>query len=263
MGGLGSPCACSLIGAVSYFLVLRLPDVERFSLQLEVVLDEHPVVKHRNAGRCLHAAVRIEGRGHPDDVVGLPLAWFLRGVHQRNALLVDARGLSVRVGLVLERIEDLQLVPPVAAAAGGQEDPAVAARLPGTGDAVRNPPLDVQLVILEAPLRFDVAGRLVHRQDAVGDRPARRGLVLRGHPLVEVLAVEEDDRVGGRCAGGGARCHDAGDRVPDLRVLGLGLSCRGGGRRGALRCGRLCPGALGQRTGEGQRGERSKLRMHC
>ena len=53
----------------------------------------------------------------------------------------------------------------------------------------------MQLVVLEAALRLDVAGLLVDRQDAVGDDPRRGGLVLRRDPLIQVLAVEEDDGV--------------------------------------------------------------------
>ena len=72
-------------------------------------------------------------------------------------LLVDAAGLAVDVGLVVVRIENLQLVAGVAGPGGGQEHAAVAARLAGAGDVLGNLPLDVQLVVLEAPLRLDVA----------------------------------------------------------------------------------------------------------
>src|SRR4051812_42978226 len=80
----------------------------------------------------------------------------------------------------------------------------------------------MQLVAMEAALRLDVAGLLVHRNDAVVDGPVGRGAVVGRDPLVQVLAVEEHDGVrGGRAVV--ARRHDLRFRAPDLRVLGLGF----------------------------------------
>ena len=50
IGGLGSPCAWSLIGAASYGLVERLADVEGLARQLEVVLHQHAVVEGGDVG---------------------------------------------------------------------------------------------------------------------------------------------------------------------------------------------------------------------
>ena len=102
----------------------------------------------------------VEGWRGPDDVVGLPFAGFAGGIGERDALLVDAAGLAVDVGLVVVGVEDLQFVAGVAGAGGGEEDAAVAAGLIGAGDVLGDSPLDVELVVLEGALGFDVAGRL-------------------------------------------------------------------------------------------------------
>ena len=77
------------------------------------------------------------------------------------------------------------------------------------------------------------AWRLAHGEDAVGDGPFGWGLVLGGDPLVEVLAVEEDDCVGGRRGVGGAGCDDRRDGLVDFGVLMLWarLAVVRGGRR--------------------------------
>src|SRR6478735_6043288 len=114
----------------------RLPDVERLPLQLEAVLHQYAVVEGGDPGRRLDRTVGVEGRRRPDHVVHLPFAWLAAGVDERDALLVNARRLAVDVGLVLVRVEDLQLVSAVARRGGGEEHAAVAARLAGAGDAL-------------------------------------------------------------------------------------------------------------------------------
>src|SRR5687767_1383804 len=107
--------------------VLGLADVGGFAGEVVIVLHQHVVVQNRHAGRRLHAAVIIECRGSPDDVVGLPFAGFAAGDGQRGRLLVDAGGLAVHVGGVLVGVHDLKLVSGIASAGGGEEQAGVAA----------------------------------------------------------------------------------------------------------------------------------------
>ena len=66
-------------------------------------------------------------------------------------------------------------------------------------------------------------GGLVHGHDAVGNSPlGGSGAVLRGNPLVQILAVEEDDRVGRRGSAGCTRSDDLRLGLPDFGVFGLG-----------------------------------------
>ena len=65
----------------------------------------------------------------------------------------------------------------------------------------------------------------VHGEDAGGDGPLGGSaaiFLLGGDPFVEILAVEEDDGVGGRGGPGGAGSDDLGLRLPDFGVFGFG-----------------------------------------
>ena len=169
-------------------------------------------------------------------------------------LLVDAARLAVHVGLVVVRIEDLQLVAGVAGSGRGEEHAAVAARLAGAGDVRRNPPLEVQLVVREAALRLDVAGRLVDGQDAVGDRPLGRRLVLASTPTGpgSCRRTARWRRMAARV--GGARRDDLAAPAPRLRCL-AGFGAFGSAACGAPACdapgfGAPAAGACCARTGD-------------
>ncbi len=91
-------------------LVERLADVTRLSLQFEVILNEHPIEEDGDKSMSLHRAVVVESRSGPDNVIGLPFAGLPVGVHQWNALLVNAASLTIHVSLVVVGVENLQLV---------------------------------------------------------------------------------------------------------------------------------------------------------
>src|SRR6185295_11473836 len=121
-------------------------------------------------------------------------------------------------------IHDLQFVPGVAAAGGGEEEAGVAAALGFSGDVFGNEVFEVELIVVKAFFGFDVAGFFIDGHDAVVDQPLGGGFVLDSDPFVEVVAVEENDGVGGR----GGRDDRAGgddfwDRLPDFGVFGLGF----------------------------------------
>ena len=75
--------------------VRGLADVGRGALNLNLVQNEDAVVKQCNECRSLQLAGSREPRGAEHHIVGLPLSWGQRGIHQRNVLLVNARCLSV------------------------------------------------------------------------------------------------------------------------------------------------------------------------
>jgi len=112
-----------------------------------VILDQDSVEEDCGIGGSLEGAVCVEGWRCPDDVVGLPLTGFARGVREWDALLVDAAGLAVDVGFVVVVVEDLEFVSVVSGAGGGEKDAAVAACLIGAGDVLGDSPLDVELML--------------------------------------------------------------------------------------------------------------------
>src|ERR1700759_2424961 len=83
----------------------------------------------------------------------------------------------------------------------------------------------MQLVVLEALLRFDIANAmlLAHRQHAVRHGPPRRRGVLRTYPFIQILSIEENDGVGGRLGVGPARSHGRRHWRVYLRILMLHL----------------------------------------
>src|SRR5271163_3565891 len=138
-------------------LVERLADVQRLALQLEVILHQDAVEKHRGIGRSLQRAVAIERRRRPHHVVCLPLSRLAGRIGQWYRLLVEAARHAVHVRLVLVRIEYLQLISVVARPSGSKKHTAVASSLTSAGDVCGNFPLEVKLVVLEAPLGLDVS----------------------------------------------------------------------------------------------------------
>jgi len=151
------------------FLVERLADAKRLPLQFEVILYQYAIEDDRHVGGSFERTVSVECRRGPDDVIGLPFPWFAIGVHEESALPVNASGLAIDIGRVVVRIENLQFVPGIAGPGGSEQDAAIAARLTATGYVLGDSELDMQPVIPERSLGFNVADtrRLVDREHAV------------------------------------------------------------------------------------------------
>src|SRR5207249_3529087 len=144
------------------------------------------------------------------------------GVHQRRRLFVDAGRLAIHVGRIVVGVHNLQLIAGVAGAGGGEEEAGVAAGLAFAGDVFGDEVFEVELVVGKAFFGFDVAGGFEDGDDAVVDGPLGGGFVLDGDPLIEVVAVEEDDGVGGRSGRDGRAGGDHfGRRLPLLGVFGF------------------------------------------
>ncbi len=164
-------------------LVFRRTMVGGVAQQLEMVLDDHAIVKHRDEGRADELAFLVELRGLPNDVVLLPFTRLAAGVDERRVLLVNGAALAIVVRRVLVRVENLNLIGP------HQKDTAVASSLAIAFSFRSRCPFDVDLTIAKLVLASERAGTGCNR--AVRHRP-----LLAAIPGREVLAVEQDDRVG-------------------------------------------------------------------
>ena len=80
------------------------------TFELKVILHEHAVMHHGDIGGRLQVSRVIESWGGPENVVRIPLAWWPVRVHCGWRLFVDRSGLSIKVGFVLVRVEDLDFV---------------------------------------------------------------------------------------------------------------------------------------------------------
>src|SRR5216684_2203445 len=199
--------------------------------QLDIVLDQDAVVERGDASWAKKFSGGIEARAVENDVVGLPLRWRARGVHEGRELAVDRGCLAVGVSFIFVGVEDLHFVEAV------QEDAAVAAVLILTFRGLRLGEFDVELAIAERFAGVDVAGLGDDFEISVLYFPLGWRAVF-ALPLGEIFSVEKDDSVGGRAAGrflcacraGIDYWRDRAVRVVDLPFgVDLGLSQREGG----------------------------------
>src|SRR5581483_6855961 len=110
---------------------------------------------------------------------------------QWDRLLVKAARHAIYVGLIVVGIKDLQFVSGIAGTCGRQEQAAVASRLTGSSNVLRDLPLHMKLVIMECALGFNVAGTFGHGHHAISNGPLGwLGAVLRRNPFVKILPVE-------------------------------------------------------------------------
>src|SRR3954471_1766702 len=168
------------------------------------MLHKNAVPEHRDIrGGDDHVVVELWR--FEDDVVGLPFTWLACHVHEWWVLAVNRRGLAIGVGHVLVRIQHLHLV------AVHESDAAVAAILAEPASGSRRGEFDVQLNVAKLLPRDNRTRSRTGLEVAVLDRPRRidQLAVLRMRPLRQILAIEEKDRVGGRCPWGGAGRHHA------------------------------------------------------
>src|SRR6266542_4009541 len=143
-----------------------------------------------------------------NDVTRLPLSGRAAGIDERRILAEHGTCLTVGVCHIVVRIENLHLVR------SHQKYPAVSTFLTFTTSGKRGPPLDMELSITEPAFRFYVSRLRNNLHVAVAHFPLRRsGVDARRAPLVEILSVEKNNRVG-RC---GNRCSE-GTGVDDGRL---------------------------------------------
>ena len=169
-----------------------------------MIVNHQSVVQRGDESRALERAVGIESRGSKEHVVGLPFAGLAAGIHDRRLLLVDRATLAIEVGLIDERVEDLQFI------ATHEMDAAVTATLTGAFDLGGRCEFEMQLAIAEALLRGD---RVLGRRDfTVGDDP-----ILAALPSVHIRSAEQNDRIFGSRAHR-SRINDFGFRPQDAAL---------------------------------------------
>src|SRR5690606_40302240 len=95
--------------------------------------------------------VGLESRRCPDDIVAMPVARFLYGIHQRDMLLINTGRLPVHIGFIVKHIEHLNFIQAL------HKDTTVAPTLAFTFDDQRAAPFDVELVAFEMLARFNIA----------------------------------------------------------------------------------------------------------
>lgn len=175
--------------AIAMFLHLREADPLGRTEDLRMVLQDHTIVDHRYRRVRTVATILLEGRGGVDNVVNVPLARFAHRVGQWDRLLVDTTRLSVHVGRVVVAIEDLNLIHAL------QEDTAITTQLALARDVGRYHPFDVQLEVVEFLFGLDVSFRFIDGKYAIMYVPLGWA-ALDALPSGEILAIEQDDRVG-------------------------------------------------------------------
>src|SRR5882762_6710094 len=149
--------------------------------QLNIVLDEHAIMKSSDTSRAQELAGSVEARAAKNDVVDLPLARRARGVHLRRKLPVNGRGLAVGISFTLIRVEHLHLVDTV------QEDAAVAAILILAFWGIWLGKFNVKLAIAEGVFGVELASFRHHFEISVFHFPFR-GAGVFVLPLGEIFA---------------------------------------------------------------------------
>lgn len=197
------------------FLIRLQSDISGGAFELDVILNEHTIVKNRHGARRHHCPILGKARSAEKNVVALPLSRFAARVHERDVLLVNATSLAIRISAIVVRIQHLNFV------AFLKKHSAVGSTLSVTFDSRRRAPFDVKLAIAENALRLDVAGGPYDGNGAFGDFPFRRAPVGM-LPFGEIRSIEKHDCVRGRCRAY-AWSHYARDWFPRLRELGISL----------------------------------------
>lgn len=193
------------------FLIRLWSDVDGGSLELDVIMNEHTVMKDCHGPWRDHGSIPGKAWSAKENVEALPFTGFTARVHYRDMLLVNARRLAVRISAIVVGIEDLNLVPSL------KEHSAIAAILSFALDLRGRTPLDVKLAIAKSALRQDVPGISDYGKSVSGDFPFRRARICV-LPFGEILPVEKHNRVRRRRSSH-PWSHDSRNRLPNLREL--------------------------------------------
>ena len=107
------------------------------------IVNQNAIVNHSRSGRRDQSSVVCKTRSSEEDVKRLPLSRSTANIDQRWPLTVEGRALSVWIGRILVRIENLHLV------AIHQEDSRIASSLRISFHLRRGAKFDVKLNITE------------------------------------------------------------------------------------------------------------------
>ncbi len=117
-----------------------------FSWHIDIVVDQHTVVPHADAGVCDLLAILIVPRSAEHDVIRLPLERWQRHVHIRRSQPIEGAGSVVR-GEFGKRIQNLHFVATL------QIHTTVGPSLPAGGGHVRQAELHMQTEVAVGLLR--------------------------------------------------------------------------------------------------------------
>ena len=109
--------------------------------QGRVIVYDDTVVEYSCVRGRLERAVCLEAGGREQDVIGLPLSWLARRIDQWWVLSINRRGMAVGIGQVIERVKDLNLIPPK------EHDAAIAPTLVPTYRRNRGGEFEMELAI--------------------------------------------------------------------------------------------------------------------
>jgi hypothetical protein len=160
----------------------------------DVILYEHAIVQNRESRWTQKFSGSIKTWAVKNDVVDLPLTRRARGVHKGRELTIDGSRLAIGVGFTLVGVEDLDFVETV------KKDAAIAAILIFALRRIGLGEFDVKLAVAEGVASVKLAGFRHNFEVTVFYFPFRR-IAVFVLPLGKILAVEEDDGVGGRSPG--------------------------------------------------------------
>ena len=162
-------------------------------------LGDDAVVENGDRAWLKDLSVRVLLLPDANDVVGLPLAGTATGIHEGDTLFVKRGSLSVGIGVVLKRIEDLDF------GIAADEDSAVSAALAVSFDLCRGAPFDMPLAIaFHLVAGLNGPGSPCHLEVSLFDKPLGSFIAV-ALPLGKVRAIEEDKGVGRGGAGLGLR----------------------------------------------------------
>ena len=165
--------------------------------KLDIVLDLDAIVDDGEFGAAGDFAFFVKERAVKGDVVGLPLARFTAGIHERLGTAVESATLAVRIGDVFIAIEHLDFE------LSHQKDPAVAAALARALDLERSGEFNVESAGTKFFFTLDVTSAGGGLERAINEFPFRRLTVGSGPVFVGFLGAIEQNFGIGWCFGSG------------------------------------------------------------
>ena len=179
--------------------------------KLDVVLDLDAVVDDGKSGASGDFAFFVKDRAVEGDVIGLPLAGFATGIHQRLGTTIQSAALAVGIGDVFIAIEHLDFV------LSHQKDSAIATALARALDLGGSGEFDVESAGAEFFFALNVARAGGGLERAINELPFRRLTIGSGPVFVSFLgAIEKNFGIGWRLGCGrviGRRCDNFGLRL--------------------------------------------------
>ena len=163
------------------FVVWRLVPI-RYAGKLDMIVNQDAIVEGRDVSRTFYRAVFVESGSGKHDVKRLPFAGTATSINRWRLLFVNRAALTIKICLVVKRIENLNFV------LAHQVDAAIATPLPFAFDFRGRRKFDVQLTVTKILFRANVGA-------FYGGNSIRNFPLITVVKCVEIRAVKQDDRV--------------------------------------------------------------------